>query len=72
MKPVEHIRELFSQALEKTPAGRGQFLDEACKGDPELRSQVESLLRAHERAGDFLQRTLQPSPPGAGPGRAGL
>jgi len=72
LKPVEHIRELFSQALEKTPAGRGQFLDEACQGDPELRSQVESLLRAHERAGDFLQRTPQLPPPDAGPERAGV
>ena len=71
MKREEHIRELFSQALERVPAGRGQFLDEACKGEPELRSQVESLLRAHERAGDFLQRTPQLSPLGVAPAGAG-
>jgi eukaryotic-like serine/threonine-protein kinase len=72
LKPEEHIRELFSQALERVPAERGQFLEEACQGGPEVRLQVESLLRAHERAGDFLQRPPQLSPPGATPVRAGL
>lgn len=72
MKPEEHICELFSQALERVPAERGQFLEEACKGVPEVRLQVESLLRAHERAGDFLQRPSPPSTPDATPARAGL
>ena len=30
------------------------MLSDACAGDPELRSEVEKLLRAHETAGDFL------------------
>jgi len=55
LKPEEKIRELFSQALERVPAERGQFLEAACKDEPQIRLQVESLLRAHERAGDFLQ-----------------
>ena len=72
MKREEYIRELFSQALEKLPAERGQFLDGACEGEPELRLQVESLLRDHERAGDLLQRPSQMPPPEATPVRAGL
>src|SRR2546426_10204314 len=38
----------------KSPAERDKFLAEACQGEPELRQQVESLLGAHEQAGDFL------------------
>ena len=31
------------------------YLDRACDGDPELRAEVETLLRAHEQAGGFLE-----------------
>jgi eukaryotic-like serine/threonine-protein kinase len=34
---------------------RRLYLDEACGDDAELRAQVESLLKANERAGDFLE-----------------
>jgi serine/threonine protein kinase len=54
------MKELFAQALEKkSPAERESFLDEACAGEPELRAQIESLLRAHEQAGDFLGQTVK-------------
>jgi Tol biopolymer transport system component/serine/threonine protein kinase len=33
---------------------RVALLDEACHGDPELRREVEALLEARDRAGDFL------------------
>jgi serine/threonine protein kinase/tetratricopeptide (TPR) repeat protein len=47
---------IFLEVLQKpTPAERGAFLDEACAGDAELRRGVERLLRAHQRAGQFLQ-----------------
>lgn len=59
MNAVERIKEIFSQALEKTVgAERDHFLAEACQGDSELRHQVESLLLAHERAGAFLGKTI--------------
>jgi len=42
--------------MELTPGpARKQLLDEECRNAPELRSEVESLLRAHEAAGKFLQ-----------------
>jgi serine/threonine-protein kinase len=66
LKREECLQELFSQALEKAPAQRAPFLDEACQDAPEMRAQLESLLRAHERAGDFLQRTPHLPPPEAG------
>jgi len=56
MNAEDRLKELFAQALQrKTAAEREQYLAEACAGQPELRSQIESLLRAHEQAGDFLR-----------------
>ena len=50
---------IFAAALSKSsPEERAAFLDEACKGNPELRREVEALLQAHENAGSFLQRPL--------------
>ena len=37
-----------------TPAERTAYLDEACAHDPTLRQRVETLLRSHAAAGDFL------------------
>ena len=60
MKAEERIKEIFAQALEKkSPAEREKYLAEACQGDPELRQEVESLLRAGEQAGDFLGKTMR-------------
>src|SRR5579884_1272405 len=47
---------IFIEALQKeAPAERAVFLDQACAGNAELRHSVELLLRAHEKAGAFLQ-----------------
>src|SRR4051794_31910633 len=51
----ERIKEIFSSALlKKQPSERERYLTEACQDSPHLRPQVESLLRAHEQAGEFL------------------
>jgi len=57
MKPerLQKIDQVFESALEIAPENRARFLDEACAGDPELRREVESLLNAHEKAGDFIE-----------------
>src|SRR5262245_16631648 len=68
--PVESI---FFAALEKgTPAERAAYLDDACGGDGELRRQVERLLAAQPRAGEFLEPPVAAfattvDDPGAGP-----
>jgi serine/threonine protein kinase len=55
MASAERIKDVFLRAVEQTsPAERQACLDQACQGDPELRRQVESLLLAHDQAGDFL------------------
>src|SRR5262249_43243776 len=50
---------IFLQALEKPAAAdREAFLDQACAGNAELRRGVQQLLRAHAKAGNFLQESL--------------
>ena len=58
MASADRLIEVFNEAKAR-PAGaeRDQFLSEACRGDPELKEQVLSLLQAHEGAGDFLKHT---------------
>ena len=65
MDPVPNrLLEIFSQVQTKaSPAERERFLAEACRGEPELRKQVEALLGASERAGDFLAKTIKLQPP---------
>src|SRR5262249_19055079 len=47
---------IFDEAAEITdPAQRQVFLDRICADAPELRQQVDGLLRAHDEAGSFLQ-----------------
>src|SRR5439155_17796232 len=53
---------IFLQALERaSPAERAAYLDRACGGKPELRAEVEALLRAHEKSGDLLDLPDQPA-----------
>src|SRR5262249_6246551 len=54
---------LFLAALERPPAERAAYLDQACAGEEALRQRVEALLRADEEPGAFLSE--------AKPGEAG-
>ena len=51
----EHIKQICSEALERDAAGREEFLEEACAGDPLLRKEVESLLAQQSAADDFIE-----------------
>jgi eukaryotic-like serine/threonine-protein kinase len=57
----QRLTEIFDAALERAPADRGRFLDDACASDPELRAEVESLLAAHDRADAFLEQSAAPA-----------
>jgi len=50
----EKIGRLCAAALEMTPDERAAFLEQACAGDVELRREIESLIAADARAGDFI------------------
>jgi len=55
-KRMKNLRAIFLKALEiEDREQRNAYLDEACSGDNKLRTDVEALLKAHEKAGDFLE-----------------
>jgi len=56
MTPESHrkICDLYHSAAGLATAERPAFLDEACGGDEALRREVESLLAARNRAGDYF------------------
>jgi serine/threonine protein kinase/tetratricopeptide (TPR) repeat protein len=45
---------IFTEALQLPREEHDRYLDEACKGNAELRRRIEVLLEAYERAGNFL------------------
>jgi serine/threonine protein kinase len=50
------VRAIFDQAREIHSHGeRTAFLDRACAGAPDIRGEVEALLRAGDEAGSFLE-----------------
>ena len=49
------VEQLYRSALEQEPARRDSFLAEACKGDADLRRDVESLLAQHGPAGAIAE-----------------
>lgn len=49
------VRELFDAAIERAANERADWLTQACGGDEELRAEVEKLLQAHERMGEFIE-----------------
>ncbi len=49
------IEELYQAALPLPPEKRAEFLQQASAGDPELRAEVESLLRAEGEESSFLE-----------------
>jgi len=50
----QQIGQIYHAAMELAPEARVDFLAGACGGDDELRREVESLLGAHDKAGDYF------------------
>jgi serine/threonine-protein kinase len=60
----QRVKELFGAALEREPADRAAFLDEACgTTDSEVRREVEALLAAHQNSDLFLESPAVPLAP---------
>jgi eukaryotic-like serine/threonine-protein kinase len=52
------VEALYHSASEREPSQRSAFLDEACRGDEELRGEVESLLAQESSPGALLERPV--------------
>ncbi len=52
----KQIEAIYHAALERKPAGRAAFLDEACAGDEALRSKVAALLAYDETTNNFIEQ----------------
>ena len=50
------IKDIFAAALERDPAERTTYVEQACASDPELRGEVISLLAAHDTAEGFIEQ----------------
>jgi serine/threonine protein kinase/tetratricopeptide (TPR) repeat protein len=65
---VRDEESIFTEARGKAAAERAALLDRECGGRPGLRREVEALLLADARAGEFLQASPRELAAGAGPG----
>src|SRR5271157_1256168 len=66
----ERIRDLFVDAVEMTPEHQGAFLDQACAGDADLRSEIERLIKADADSSSFQsQSTREIDAPRLPPGK---
>ena len=68
----QRVQEVLAEAAEIPAASRSAFLDQACRGDPELRKEVDSLLSSLDSASaDFLESPAIDAVPGLSPGAPG-
>jgi tetratricopeptide (TPR) repeat protein len=54
--PEKSEMDLFMEAMQLPAEQRSAFLVTACGGDAELRANVEALLEAHLKSGEFLEQ----------------
>jgi predicted ATPase len=50
----QRVGRLYHAALDLPPESRSAFLEGACGDDQDLRQEVDSLLAAHDEAGEFI------------------
>jgi non-specific serine/threonine protein kinase/serine/threonine-protein kinase len=68
----DRVEAVFTAALATEVSARTAVLDAGCEGRADLRSEVEALLAAHDRAGDFITPLpvgeARPAPEACAPG----
>jgi Tol biopolymer transport system component len=58
---IQRLQRLLAEAVAKTsPAEREGYLRQVCGEDAQLRVELERLLNAYERVGDFLEQSVIP------------
>jgi predicted Zn-dependent protease len=50
----DRLKDLFEAALALLAPQRASFIEEACRGDPELKAELQELVANHEALGRFL------------------
>ena len=65
------VSDLFHRALQREPGSRMAFLDDACRDDPSIQSEVVSLLAFHEQAGEGVGTPTHLVAAGSSPESAG-
>jgi serine/threonine-protein kinase len=55
------VDQIFNEALKQKPNERDTFLDRECAGDVSLRMEIDTLIRAHDAAGSFMETNAAPS-----------
>jgi non-specific serine/threonine protein kinase/serine/threonine-protein kinase len=56
------IKRIVAEAIDRAPESRAAWIESRCAGDVALRGEVLALVRAHERAGAFLETPALVSP----------
>ena len=51
----QQIETVLQEALDRPAVDRASFIDDACAGDLELRTEATTLIAAYEKAGDFIE-----------------
>ena len=54
----QRVKHLFEAALDRSDSERAAFLIEACPEDDNVRTEVQSLLSAHDRDAEFMSQPL--------------
>ena len=52
------VEQILEAALEKAPDARSAYIAQACRGDEDLRREVETLIKAYDQAGSFIEAPL--------------
>ena len=58
------IETVFAEALARPADAREKFLNDACAGEPSMRAELDSLLKAHLEHGSFLETASLDEPDG--------
>ena len=60
---LENAAVIFEGARKLQGEAREAYLEGACDGNAELRAEIESMIAAHQRQGEFLASPTQPDVP---------
>jgi serine/threonine-protein kinase len=52
---LQRLEELLAEVLERALEDRDTYLDNVCRGEPELRRELEELLAVHDEAAEYFE-----------------